>query len=344
MTRTATRAPRAAPSRTMRSKALAALAMGVALCLGVAAASLAQGTGAATVVFDVTPTTAQVTSVVEPPGKAGIVRFEWGADESFSFKSHPIALGIEPGPREVGGTLTGLTPATTYQVRAVVTGRGGPVAGPPTAFTTPAAPVPTTPDAAPVLEVRETPASTPPPENADQGKAVVVQAERGTVMVKQRGTDEYARLAGGAAVPVGSLVDARNGSVRMVSEISTGGRTQDVVVGGGKFEVRQQASGSGVTELVLRGGNFSSCGRARSSATWERSRPRRSLWARDRGGRFRTRGRNSVATVRGTTWRTTDTCRGTTTSVTSGSVTVRELRTGRRVVVRKGGRHLARRR
>ena len=164
---------------------------------------------------------------------------------------------------------------------------------------------------------------------------MVVEAESGTIMVKQDGTDEYATLEDGAPVPVGSLVDATEGTVRLTSE--AGDETQDVLVKDGKFEVRQATDGSGVTELVLRGGNFSSCGRARSAGFGNRQRPRRSLWARDRGGRFRTRGRNSVATVRGTTWRTTDTCRGTTTSVTTGSVTVRELRTGRKVVVRKGG-------
>ncbi|HEX6391259.1 MAG TPA: hypothetical protein VFZ89_17485, partial [Solirubrobacteraceae bacterium] len=66
------------------------------------------------------------------------------------------------------------------------------------------------------------------------------------------------------------------------------------------------------------------------------------LWARDRGGRFRTHGRNSVATVRGTRWVTTDTCKGTRTTVTEGSVSVRDLGTERTVVVRKGKTYLAR--
>jgi hypothetical protein len=93
---------------------------------------------------------------------------------------------------------------------------------------------------------------------------------------------------------------------------------------------------------VLRGEDFSACRRAQAAGSRPSRKVRRSLWARDRGGKFRTRGRNSVATVRGTTWRTTDTCTGTTTSVTSGSVTVRELRSERKIVVRKGGKHLAR--
>jgi hypothetical protein len=324
----------------VRAKALRALVIGVCLCLGAATAALAQSGDHATVVFDVTPTTAQVTAVVDPPGEVGSYYFEWGTNETYEFKSDPIALGIEPGAREVGGTITGLSPSTTYQVRVVVTGEGDPVVGPPTAFATPAAPTPTPPETTPDLEVRETPASEPTPSDAEQGEAVVVQAESGTVTVMQEGTDQYAELADGAAVPVGSLVDATEGTVRLTSE--AGDDTQTVLVRDGKFEVRQSNDGSGVTDLVLRGGDFSVCGRAQAAGSTPPRRPRRSLWARDRGGKFRTRGLNSVATVRGTTWRTTDTCRGTTTSVTSGSVLVRELRTGRRAVVRKGQRYLAR--
>jgi hypothetical protein len=326
----------------VRAKALRALIIGVSLCLGAAAAALAQGSDHATVVFDVTPTTAQVTAVVDPPGEVGSYHFEWGTDDSFAFKSEPIALGIEPGAREVGGTITGLTPSTNYLVRVVVTGAGDPVVGPPTAFGTPAEPTPTPTDPTPEppeLEVRDTPASDPAPSDAEQGEAVVVEAERGTVTVMQEGTNEFAELADGAAVPVGSLVDATKGTVRLISE--AGDDTQTVLVRDGKFEVRQSENGSGITDLVLRGGDFSVCERAQSAGRSERRRPRRSLWARDRGGKFRTRGLNSVATVRGTTWRTTDTCRGTTTTVFAGSVLVRELRTGRRAVVRRGQRYLA---
>ncbi len=49
-----------------------------------------------------------------------------------------------------------------------------------------------------------------------------------------------------------------------------------------------------------------------------------------------------MATVRGTRWVTTDTCKGTRTTVTSGSVSVRNLQTERIVVVRKGKCYLAR--
>ena len=67
----------------------------------------------------------------------------------------------------------------------------------------------------------------------------------------------------------------------------------------------------------------------------------RRLWGSDHHGRFRTRGSNSIATVRGTQWVTTDRCDGTLTSVSKGSVSVRDLHAKRSVLVRAGHSYLA---
>ena len=67
----------------------------------------------------------------------------------------------------------------------------------------------------------------------------------------------------------------------------------------------------------------------------------RKLWGKDKGGRFRTHGRDSVATVRGTAWTVADRCDGTVTRVTEGAVMVRDRHTGRRTLVRAGERHFA---
>jgi ferric-dicitrate binding protein FerR (iron transport regulator) len=67
----------------------------------------------------------------------------------------------------------------------------------------------------------------------------------------------------------------------------------------------------------------------------------RKLWGKDKGGRFRTHGRDSVATVRGTAWTVADRCDGTVTRVTEGAVMVRNRHTGRRTLVRAGERHFA---
>jgi hypothetical protein len=333
----------------MRRVALAALVTSLLLCGGVVAAAFAQGsTDPSPTVFDVTPTSAQVTAMVEPPGDVGSYHFEWSTDESYGASSDPIALGIETGARSVGGTLTGLEPSTTYHVRVVVSGAGDPVVSAGTAFTTSAGTTSSEPPGddpgigtGAQLEPAETVETEPPdPADAVQGEAVVLGPESGTVMVKQAGTDDYATLEAGTPVPVGSLIDTSAGTVRLISQTQDDS-TDDVVLRGSKFEVRQAKDGSGVTEFVLKGGNFSACGRATTAGNKKR-KPRRSLWAKDRGGKFRTRGLNSVATVRGTTWRVTDTCAGTTTTVSDGAVTVREIRGGRSVVVRKGQSHLAR--
>ena len=88
-------------------------------------------------------------------------------------------------------------------------------------------------------------------------------------------------------------------------------------------------------DVYLRGGRFSGCprlgdapaGARRLVASASRSRKRvRKLWGRDRGGRFRTHGRHSQATVRGTRWLTVDRCDGTLTRVTNGAVVGARLR------------------
>ncbi len=84
--------------------------------------------------------------------------------------------------------------------------------------------------------------------------------------------------------------------------------------------------------------------RARKAATAASHRAAatvETLWAHDNHGRFSSRGHNSVATVRGTWWGTTETCAGTLTTVRQGLVSVRP-RHGRTVLVRAGHRYLAR--
>ena len=71
-----------------------------------------------------------------------------------------------------------------------------------------------------------------------------------------------------------------------------------------------------------------------------RKRTSRHLWG-DGKGRFRTSGRFSSATVRGTRWVVSDRCDGTLTRVVRGSVTVRDGVRNKTVVVRAGGQYLA---
>ena len=100
----------------------------------------------------------------------------------------------------------------------------------------------------------------------------------------------------------------------------------------------------GLTDLILKGGSFSRCrsvGKGKPSAAGVSRRTIRRLRANARG-RFRTGGRNSSATVRGTIWDIADRCDGTLTKVRRGSVVVRDFRRKRNIVVRAGKSYLAR--
>ena len=160
--------------------------------------------------------------------------------------------------------------------------------------------------------------------------------------VKVPGAASYAVLGAGAAVPSGAILDTRRGEVALTTALPNG-TTQTGQFHGGVFRVRQSASAGGTTDIDLRG-PAPSCRttKARARAAAVTPVKRRKLWGSDRGGRFRTHGRNSVATVRGTKWVTTDTCAGTRTTVTEGSVSVRDVHRKRPVLVRAGHSYLAR--
>jgi CSLREA domain-containing protein len=149
-------------------------------------------------------------------------------------------------------------------------------------------------------------------------------------------------------IPIGSFLDTRKGRVRIRSARDGSGGTQIGEFSAGVFQVLQsrKRSAKGLTELRLKGSSFRSCRRAHGSVA-QAARHRLSRRARRRlrsnaRGRFRTRGRYAAATVRGTTWTTTDRCDGTLTRVKRGKVVVRDLRRKRNVLVRAGKSYLAR--
>jgi hypothetical protein len=246
----------------------------------------------------------------------------------------------------VEGAAVHLTPATTYHVRFVAANGEGVTLGPDMTFTTAAAPAPPAPPAEPD-PAAGTPPVTPPPAAAapapQLGHTMTLAAVVGDVRIE----DAHGRstpVSGTTSVPTGTIVDARKGTVALTAALG-GGRLQTGRFWGGRFEVRQPLGRHGLTQIVLRGGDFSGCpapGR-RATAAARKRKPVRRLWGDDHHGRFETRGGGSVATVRGTRWYTRDTCAGTLTRVVDGSVSVRELRSGRRFVVRAGHAHLARR-
>jgi hypothetical protein len=164
-----------------------------------------------------------------------------------------------------------------------------------------------------------------------------VDRAEGTVTIQKPGTTNFLSLTDDARIPVGSTVDARDGAVTITTATDDDGGTQSATFSHGIFEVRQRSTSS-VTTLVLRG-RLGTCGKRIASAS--RHLGSRRLWGRGRG-RFRTRGRHSAATVRGTIWLTEDRCNGTLTRVRRGTVAVRDLARKRTVLVSAGRQHFAR--
>jgi hypothetical protein len=297
---------------------------------------------------NVGPTTATLSAQLNPRYRSTSYRFEYGPTMALGQSTGGTVPGGNNGV-SVSAALQNLSPKTVYYYKIVVWNSEGSDSAVGWPFTTKAAPATTAPApgpapaaTAPSPAPSTTPATTPEPA---LGETMVVAPVEGTVRVREPGTGTFVVLGAGDAVPVGSVVDTRHGAVALTSALSRG-RTQTATFGQGLFQVRQSAKRDGLTDIILRGGNFAACGartRARAAvAAKARKSPQRRLWAKDSGGRFRTKGRNSVATVRGTRWVTTDTCAGTRTTVTEGSVSVRDLRAKKTVVVRKGQSYLAR--
>jgi hypothetical protein len=199
--------------------------------------------------------------------------------------------------------------------------------------------------------------STSPPPPPVIGKTATVAPEKGRVLIKlPKGTSPkayglsaaaasgFVPLTAGATVPVGATLDTTHGQVRLTTAANAHSATQSGHFGKGVFTV-QQGRKNPLTTLSMGGGGLSSCktkvppGGAPKQAT--AARRKRSLFSNVHG-HFRSRGRNSAATARGTKWTMTDTCAGTLTAVTRGSVVVRDFRLRKNKVVKAGHKYLAR--
>ena len=168
------------------------------------------------------------------------------------------------------------------------------------------------------------------------GKSAAVAPVTGEVTVKLPGSTDYVGLGDAASVPMGATIDATTGTVRLTSVHDASGRVQSAEFHDGVFTVTGQTKGSSpVTNLVLKGGDFSSCNNAALKATTAKHPPIRQLWGSGHG-RFKTSGRYSAATVHGTIWLTRDTCDGTLTMVKRGIVTVYDKVRHKTVYVKAG--------
>ena len=284
--------------------------------------------------------------------------FEVGPTTAYGSITQPVTIDKDH-PVAVTSVVSGLLKGATYHARLVARNGDGVSLGADVSFTTTG---PTPPANAPAPppgpgtgagnasgpnqdsgSAQGTPAAPvlAPPAPPELGHTLGVAPQSGNVLIRLPGSTRAVALTDAASIPVGSILDARKGTVALSSALP-GDDTQTGTFHGGLFQVRQPAGARGMTELVLRG-PLPTCtrGGARAAAASAKRR-RRALWGSDDHGRFRTRGSNSVATVRGTAWYVEDRCDGTLTRVSKGSVSVRDLRRERTVIVDAGGSYLAR--
>jgi hypothetical protein len=166
----------------------------------------------------------------------------------------------------------------------------------------------------------------------------------------------FVPLKGAENVPIGAVIDARAGRVAVTSAADTSGaRAQTADFYDGIFQVKQTVPKKKpkkpkalVTDLVMKGevarSQCTPLKGARAAAVTKKKGPKAvlgQLWG-DGKGRFRTSGKYSSATVRGTIWLVQDRCEGTLTKVTRGTVEVRDFPRRRTVTVKAGHSYLAR--
>jgi hypothetical protein len=165
-----------------------------------------------------------------------------------------------------------------------------------------------------------------------------VQPAGGKVLVKPKGSKTFVELDAGRGIPLGSEVDTRHGKVRLSSVPRSGGPVQSALFYDGLFVVTQAG---GITNLKL-SEPLAKCPPAKASAAAKRKKKPKSrrLWG-DGSGAFRTQGRSSAATVRGTKWLVQDSCAGTLTRVARGVVQVNDFVRHKKLVLRKGKSYTA---
>jgi hypothetical protein len=185
------------------------------------------------------------------------------------------------------------------------------------------------------------------------GKSVAIGLVSGKVFYKSP-TGRRTQLKADTNIPVGSQIDTRRGRVELTSAATgTGATTQKSDFYQGTFKVKQSVpkgnrAAALTTDITLAGeASRSQCASARGASAAAVSKKKGphavlgKLWGNGKG-KFRTNGKYSSATVRGTIWLTTDRCDGTLTTVRRGTVSVRDLRRHKTVTVKAGHSYLAR--
>ncbi|MGN6869513.1 MAG: beta strand repeat-containing protein [Solirubrobacteraceae bacterium] len=277
---------------------------------------------------------ATVGGSVNPEGLATTAYFQYGLDPSFrgpgastdlydqSTAPQQLAAGSTAQP--VSAALTGLVPGALYHVRLVAANSAGTTFGPDQTFTTAQAAAPP----APIV-----------------GQTENAQPISGTVFIRTA-SGAFVRLTGAQQIPSGATVDALHGTLKLVAAVGKG-KTEHGTFGGAIFKLAQ--SHQGLTTLTLlndafKGApSFAICKAHKAVDATIASSKTLQLLKASAHGKFRTSGRYSAATVRGTIWTVADRCDGTLTHDITDSVAVTDFVRHKTIILHAGQSYLAKR-
>jgi hypothetical protein len=309
----------------------------------------------------VTTTGATFSALVDPNGSATTAYFQYGIVAADRGPGSSTATYDESTPvQNVGGdfanhtvtaSVSGLVPNATYNVQLVATNSGGTTFGPNQTFTTGK----TAPPPPPVLgkTVNASPISGVVFIEPPSGKTLGTAGDAGQTPDLSKGQG-FVPLTEARQIPTGSEIDAMHGSLKIVTATGHVGKTQNATLTGGVFKVTQARTGitKGLTDLTLVEAAFAgaptyaSC-KAKSKKSGDEatiaslsSRTLQLLRA-SAHGKFRTTGRYSSATVRGTVWGISDRCDGTLTRAIRDTVLVQDFVRHVTIVLHAGQSYLA---
>jgi hypothetical protein len=147
----------------------------------------------------------------------------------------------------------------------------------------------------------------------------------GTVLIRLPGATSFTPLTNAINIPLGSTINATNGTVSLTVALPDGA-TETGQFYGGEFVLTQ--SKNGMLIATLSGGSFAGCPAAPkkgaaliAAAKKKKTTVIRQLWGNAHGD-YTTKGRYGSAAVSGTIWLTQDRCDGTYVRVTKDNVIV----------------------
>ena len=181
------------------------------------------------------------------------------------------------------------------------------------------------------INVKAPPAPLPPAETPVVRQTTNLQLDSGDVYVKVPGSDEFVKLTKDMLVPLGTVIDAREGKAH-ITLANADGSLYDGIFWDGIFQVLQGSGSNPVTTMKLRDDLVAKAsGFATASSTAELQRSFYAYTARRRGkkknglwgdgkGKFKTSGKGGSAAVRGTRWYVANYANGTLFKVSRGVV------------------------